>query len=634
MQNTTLQRRRRTFRRFGAGALTTALLLGGAAAAQAVPTPDSGPIAGGTTVTIEAPIVQFTSVTMTESSVWAQASNGTFYGWGFNGAWIFGDGTTTDIATPTVSPTNMPAGVNFSQVIADEFISIALGNDGKTYAWGYNATGQVGDGTYLHRLYPVEVVLPTGVTFTQLNTLWESTVALGSDGNVYTWGLNQTGIFGDGTAGPGVTSNTPVQADAPPGVTFAQIGTGTGHTNGAISTTGDLYLWGASVPLGAGNGVGYSSVPLLLPAPLGVTFTQLALGAWRGAAIGNDGKIYTWGDYPGDGTTGAFTEDLFLADTPAGVSFSQVAAGNQHFAAIDDDGNLYTWGSNGAGQLGDGTYDDGLTPQLVAAPTGVKFVQVAAGSCSTSALGDDGNIYSWGCNGAGQLGDGTFDDNFGPVKAQPDVVVTGVTFDGLAGTGLVDNGDGTISVVTPAHPAGPVDVVLSWTLNGVTQTPITYTNGFTYYAPAPPTISNPADQTVADGDTAIFTVTTTGGPAPTVTWQVSTDGGVTWQAITADPAATPSPDGLTLTVVGAYAGGNNGYQYRATATNSTGSVASQPATLTVTQAGSTSGQVTTNIQTIPNLGGGTSMPLWAGLLPMLAGIGLIVAHSIAKRRAT
>src|SRR5690606_40813465 len=69
-------------------------------------------------------------------------------------------------------------------------------------------------------------------------------------------------------------------------------------------------------------------------------------------------------------------------------------------------------------------------------------------------------------------------------------------------------------------------------------------------APPTPTITNPTDQTVTDGDTATFTVTTTGTPTPTVTWEVSRDGGTTWEPITADPAATPAADGLTLSVVG------------------------------------------------------------------------------------
>ena len=95
-----------------------------------------------------------------------------------------------------------------------------------------------------------------------------------------------------------------------------------------------------------------------------------------------------------------------------------------------------------------------------------------------------------------------------------------------------------------------------------------------------PTITDPADQTVAAGKKAMFRVMATGVPIPTITWQVATDGAVTWRAITADPAATPSEDGKTLTVVGGPA--NDGNLYRAIASNAAGAATSMAAELSVT----------------------------------------------------
>ncbi|MEG2886951.1 MAG: hypothetical protein RR853_07480, partial [Aurantimicrobium sp.] len=140
----------------------------------------------------------------------------------------------------------------------------------------------------------------------------------------------------------------------------------------------------------------------------------------------------------------------------------------------------YAWGDNGYGQLGDGTNTSRNVPVLVQAPAGVTFTSISAGNSHSLALGSDGNTYAWGDNGYGQLGDGTNTSRNVPVLVLLDVIVTGVTFDGLPGTSIIDNGDGTWSVDTPAHVAGPVDVVVSWTLNGVAQTPVTYAGGFTY----------------------------------------------------------------------------------------------------------------------------------------------------------
>lgn len=97
-------------------------------------------------------------------------------------------------------------------------------------------------------------------------------------------------------------------------------------------------------------------------------------------------------------------------------------------------------------------------------------------------------------------------------------------------------------------------------------------------AATPTFVSQPANQTVAAGATATFSVTVTGIPAPTVQWQVSTDGGNTWTDI---PGATSA----SFTTPAA-ANGDNGNQYRAVATNtaSPGGVPSNGATLTVSGA--------------------------------------------------
>lgn len=162
-----------------------------------------------------------------------------------------------------------------------------------------------------------------------------------------------------------------------------------------------------------------------------------------------------------------------------------------------------------------------------------------------------------------------------------------------------------------------------------------------------PTISNPADQAVNAGATATFTVKTTGTPVPTTTWEVSTDGGKTWSAISTDAAAKVSADGNTLTVSPA-AKDHSGYRYRATATNSAGNVTSETALLTVKvpatpsdsdangNAGS-GGTGTSNGKPVVNTslattGGSSTLPfvlIGAGLLGAAAVVG---AHLVAKRR--
>jgi alpha-tubulin suppressor-like RCC1 family protein len=86
---------------------------------------------------------------------------------------------------------------------------------------------------------------------------------------------------------------------------------------------------------------------------------------------------------------------------------AQVAAGGRHGLALKPDGTVWSWGSNGAGELGDGGWGGHRsTPFPVPGLTGVT--QVAAGQDFSLALRSDGTVWAWGDNFSGQLGRGTF----------------------------------------------------------------------------------------------------------------------------------------------------------------------------------------------------------------------------------
>ncbi|KAM9862409.1 hypothetical protein ACI1US_01731 [Leucobacter sp. BZR 635] len=101
--------------------------------------------------------------------------------------------------------------------------------------------------------------------------------------------------------------------------------------------------------------------------------------------------------------------------------------------------------------------------------------------------------------------------------------------------------------------------------------------------PAAPTITDPKAVSITAGKTAEFSVTTTGSPAPEVTWEVSNDGGKTWESTAAAWRVVTVGNESTLTVPGELA--LTGYVFRATATDPAGrSAVSGGAVLTVTAA--------------------------------------------------
>ena len=116
-----------------------------------------------------------------------------------------------------------------------------------------------------------------------------------------------------------------------------------------------------------------------------------------------------------------------------------------------------------------------------------------------------------------------------------------------------------MSFPTAALPDGSYPITYSYAGAANFSAAADSTTTLTVAAPAAPQVTlNPSDVTVLEGYTATFTAAASGLPTPTVQWQVSTDGGLTFTNITG--ATSP-----TLTVV-AYEGMNR-YHYRAVFTN-------------------------------------------------------------------
>lgn len=523
----------------------------GPASAESLVAPDSGPIAGGTSVTLPAlpdATVKFLSLVTGGYHALAVASDGNTYAWGLNDVGQVGIGTTTDVDMPTRVET--PAGVTFTSVAAGYFHSVAVGSDGNVYAWGWNADGQVGNGSTENVAVPTRVETPAGVTFTSVSAGYFHSVEVGSDGNTYAWGSNAAGQIGNGSSSH---APFPTPVEAPDGVTFAAVYSGAHHSL-AVGSDGNTYGWGGNHNGQLGNGGSANArVPTLVEAPAGVTFTSAAAGRYHSLAVGSDGNTYGWGNNRhGELGNGGFIHASVptLVTVPAGVTLTAVAAGGDHSLAVGPDGSTYAWGGNGFGQLGNGGNTDASVPTLVAAPAGARSAAVVAGDYHSLALGPDGNVSGWGDNFAGQLGNGSTTDSRVPTPAMmPEATseLAQVLFGGVPASDAVVNEDGTITATTPESPVcGPVDVTVEWTANGVAQDPIVYEGGFTYegeYA-----LTAPEDQTVKAGADASFTTGWTVCDGGVPSWEVSLDGGETWVDAATLPGVTVSGDGLTVTV--------------------------------------------------------------------------------------
>jgi alpha-tubulin suppressor-like RCC1 family protein len=146
-----------------------------------------------------------------------------------------------------------------------------------------------------------------------------------------------------------------------------------------------------------------------------------AAGASHSLAVGLDGRLYAWGFNTsrqlGDGTSVTYRAvPTVISGVPAMVA---VAAGTSHSLALTSTGDVYAWGGNGSGQVGNGTQTMATVPVLVAGLANV--VGIAAGDTHSLAWTASGALYAWGGNGNSQLGDGTTTMRTSPV------LVTGIT---------------------------------------------------------------------------------------------------------------------------------------------------------------------------------------------------------------
>ncbi len=353
------------------------------------------------------------------------------FSWGQNNHGQLGDRTEVNRSSPAA--VFKTGALNLKKVVdvaGGEVHSMALTSDGKVYAWGYNLFGQVGDGTTTDRDQPVAVNMNgvmAGKTVTAIAAGVHQCMALTSDGRLYSWGINDGGVLGDGTTTP---RNVPVAVNmsgALSGKTVTAICQGEIHCM-ALTTEGRVYAWGSNFHNQLGDGTSSNRHGPVAVSTSGVlagkTVTAINDGRFHSMARTSDGRLYTWGRNAegqlGDGTT-------TNRNTPVAVNMTGVLAGKTivkmdggftHTVAIASDGRLYSWGANNRGQLGDGTTTNRPLPvavDMTGALAGKTVVDVRTRGDYCLALTSDGKLYAWGRNSSGQLGDGTSTMRTSPV---------------------------------------------------------------------------------------------------------------------------------------------------------------------------------------------------------------------------
>ena len=346
-------------------------------------------------------------------------------GWGYNAQGQLGDGTTTSRSLSG----DIRAGSDVVQVAAGNGHGLALRSDGTVWAWGFNGLGELGDGTRTSRSTPVRVIGLTGVT--QVAASGAFSLALRSDGTVWAWGDNRAGQLGRGT-----TSNhevTPARVTGLAGVTKISAGADFAL---ALRSDGTVSAWGDNRRGQLGNGTAASSpVPVKVAGMSQVTGISAGYGssmATRTNGISAITSVWTRGgnDFGqlGDGTlTSHSTPErvtglpVYIAGISAGGGFTArlgdgISATGGFATVLGTDGTVWAWGDDSAGQLGNARSSIPVTRPVNTIGAGSGITQLSAGDFHVLALKSNGTALAWGSNGSGQLGNGTTTDPAGPVQ--------------------------------------------------------------------------------------------------------------------------------------------------------------------------------------------------------------------------
>lgn len=272
-------------------------------------------------------------------------------------------------------------------IASDSFVGLRTG--GKAYSWGNNESGQLGQPLSTGNAEPSLLGNPT-MTWSQIEAgnLHGCGIA---GGQAYCWGTLGDGLLGDGQTTT-LLSPTKLTDDK-----WTAIAIGDGGVRG-LRSDGGLMTSGADLRFGVGVG---SLEPIWSPVRIGSDrwdAVAVAHDGINGTCALRDGVPYCWGDNA-FGRAGVGTvESPLLAPTavkiPAGTRWTELATG-YHTCGIRSDDQLFCWGRNDAGELGDGTSGNAtLAPSDT--PVGGTWNHVAVNGTATCAIASDHSLWCWG----------------------------------------------------------------------------------------------------------------------------------------------------------------------------------------------------------------------------------------------
>jgi alpha-tubulin suppressor-like RCC1 family protein/phosphodiesterase/alkaline phosphatase D-like protein len=365
--------------------------------------------------------------------------------WGYNASGQLGnDGTATNPLPGELIASGALAGKVVLSTTSGTGHTLALCSDGSIAAWGYNLSGQLGDGSVVDRLVPVAVdasgVL-AGRRVIRLAAGGTHSLALCADGALVAWGNNNAGQLGLPVST--VNSPVPVLVDfvgALAGKSVVSIAAGDNFSF-AVCSDGTVVSWGSNGFGQLGNNSKFGG-----PTPVAVEHrgvlagkevVAVAGGYGHAVALCSDGTLATWGRNDngelgtGTGVSSSVPVLVNMSGALAGKTVTAISSGVYHCLVRCSDGTLASWGYNGASQLGHNSFANGNVPVLVDTSgvlAGRKPVAISAGAIHNVVVCEDGFVAAWGTSVGGSLGDGTTTSSNTPIAVSTAALRAGERF--------------------------------------------------------------------------------------------------------------------------------------------------------------------------------------------------------------
>jgi alpha-tubulin suppressor-like RCC1 family protein len=336
----------------------------------------------------------------------ALRSDSTVWVWGYNANGQLGDGT-TDISIDTKK---VDASRKWIAVAAGSFHRLGIAADSTLWACGLNGNGQLG---LLRTTDPNPMMTPIG------SAHWKfvaggmvNSAAIRTDGTLWVAGSNYFGLLGTGdTVGQDQFMQVGVDKD------WKSVTVGFGHIL-AIKNDGTLWGWGANS--NGELGLGFTSDVVWVPSRIGsdADWLSASAGTSYSVAMKTDGSIYSVGinDLSQLGRSVTGNMDSSFVQIGTSKNWKIMSAGVSHAFAIDNSGELFAWGANQYGQAGVTASHIISNPtqigsdtnwNVISASKGIAVQQLMSYGFSTGIKAPGKVICTAGANLIGQLGNGT-----------------------------------------------------------------------------------------------------------------------------------------------------------------------------------------------------------------------------------